>query len=149
MSYDTTYIANFLPPADISRHIGLAGRNFRQFLCRPHVFRARLEIPYNTVHNHHNNNKSNNKKQHHRPQDDVCLRTPTSMVVALAKALVRELICFRRAVKMSTLYQPSVDPAPSVGIGWLRWRQRWRRGGGRGKSVNFMLLYLLSAISLI
>ena len=60
MSYDTTYVANFPPPADISRHSGLADRKRWQFLCRLRVFRAHI---YN-VHTagkqlnnqHHNNN---------------------------------------------------------------------------------------------
>ena len=51
MSYDTSYVANFPPLAKISRHIGLADRNLRQFLCRLRVFAffARTSITQSTL----------------------------------------------------------------------------------------------------
>ena len=62
MSYDTTYVANFPPPAKISRHSGLADRNWSQFLCRLRVFRAIYTAgkPLNNKNNNNNTARNSN-----------------------------------------------------------------------------------------
>ena len=56
MSYDTTYVANFPPTADISRHSGLADRKSWQFLCRLRVFRAHIYDVHTSGKPRNNNN---------------------------------------------------------------------------------------------
>ena len=106
MSYDTTYVTNFPPTADISRHSGLADRKRAQFLCRLRVFRAHIHTAGNRSTTTTNNNTT------HRitttDNDNIIAPKPADADkhgrhFTLAKAPVCELIHFRRAVKMTTM----------------------------------------------